>query len=127
MSTEDFKQMVTPCDDPYPNTPTPAPVPTPDEVETPRTNAEAYEATPCHYDGHTVVNSSFARTLERDLLSAQAALAEAAKDKERLEHVINGGAVLTWDGPRKIVSRMHYPVTRAQIDAARAEREGGVK
>lgn len=49
-----------------PNTPTPAPVPTP------RTDAEAYEAMPCHYDGHTVVNSNFARTLERELAQAKA-------------------------------------------------------
>lgn len=75
MSTEDFKQMVTPCADPYPVDPTPAPVPTPrtdEEVSHIRVDCDDsccvvyFYRDGKEFDGD-IVPADFARTLEREL------------------------------------------------------------
>jgi hypothetical protein len=69
-----------------------------------------------------------ASTAESRVTELERQLAEAARDAKletaRLEHIINCGAVMTWSGPNSVVSRMPYPVTRAEIDSARDRKEG---
>lgn len=79
MSTEDYKQMVTPCDDPYPMT-TP---PTPAQSDTPLTDAAVTgnsEVTTEEYEDL----AHFARTLERALAAKEAEVARLTQ--ENLDH-----------------------------------------
>jgi hypothetical protein len=90
MSTEDFKQMVAPCDDPFPmNSDT-----QPNPAATPRTDMfvdDHLHAWPrWDWQDHASAFANWARDLERELTSAQAAL--AAKDAEIARLKADGAA-----------------------------------
>lgn len=103
----------------------------PNPAPTPRTDAERHKTHAC-YDA---VTADFARTLERELASAQAALAAAKEDMERLDwlektpgscyaSVEPDGDILMHfvavpEAPAKDRRGYVKPTARAAIDAAR--------
>lgn len=102
MSTEDYKQMVTPCDDPYPMTTQPTPAPS----DTPRTSKATIEKIitnnrrPFAIHQIWAMFDSIERKHERELAAKEAEVAALLKEKQEWSKIYRANYGHDWDARR---------------------------